>query len=53
LLFEGGHRWIDVRRFGLLSTLPLAVATHTIPSRFPFPEAECLARVPAPTQGCT
>ena len=53
LLFEGGHRWIDVRRFGLLSTLPLAVGTHTIPSRFPFPEAECLARVPAPTQGCT
>jgi hypothetical protein len=53
LLFEGGHRWIDVRRFGLLSTLPLALATHTIPSRFPFPEGECLARVPAPTQGCT
>ena len=53
LLFEGGHRWIDMRRFGLLSTLPLAVATHTRPSRFPFPEAECLARVPAPTQGCT
>ena len=53
LLFEGGHRWIDVRRFGLLSTLPIAVPSHTVPSRFPFPEAECLARVPAPTQGCT
>jgi hypothetical protein len=53
LLFEGGHRWIDARRFGLLSTLPKALPTHTIPSRFPFPEAECLARVPAPTQGCT
>jgi hypothetical protein len=53
LLFEGGHRWIDARRFGLLSTLPLALPTHTVPSRFPFPEAECLARVPAPTQGCT
>jgi len=53
LLFEGGHRWIDARRFGLLSTLPLALASHTVPSRFPFPEAECLARVPAPTQGCT
>jgi hypothetical protein len=51
LLFEGGHRWIDARRFGLLSTLPKALPTHTIPSRFPFPEAECLARVPAPT-GC-
>lgn len=53
LLFEGGHRWIDMRRFGLLSTLPLALPTHTVPTRFPFPEAECLARVPAPTQGCT
>ncbi|HEY3133505.1 MAG TPA: RagB/SusD family nutrient uptake outer membrane protein [Gemmatimonadaceae bacterium] len=53
LLFEGGHRWIDARRFGLLSTLPKALPSHNIMSRFPFPEAECLARVPAPTQGCT
>ena len=53
LLFEGGHRWIDARRFGLLTTLPKALPTHTVPSRFPFPEAECLARVPAPSQGCT
>jgi len=53
LLFEGGHRWIDTRRFGLLSTLPKALPTHTVPSRFPFPEAECLSRVPAPAQGCT
>jgi hypothetical protein len=53
LLFEGGHRWIDARRFGRLATLPNALPEHTIMSRFPFPEAECLARVPAPTQGCT
>ena len=53
LLFEGGHRWIDSRRFGVLATLPRALPSHTVPSRFPFPEAECLARVPAPTQGCT
>ena len=53
LLFEGGHRWIDVRRFGRLNTLPKALPTHNIFSRFPFPEAECLARVPEPTQGCT
>lgn len=53
LLFEGGHRWIDARRFGLLNTLPKALPTHNIFSRFPFPEAECLARVPAPSQGCT
>jgi hypothetical protein len=53
LLFEGGHRWIDARRFGRLGLLPLAVSTHTVQSRFPFTEAECLARVPAPTEGCT
>lgn len=53
LLFEGGHRWIDARRFGLLSTLPKALPAHSIMGRFPFPEAECLARVPAPSQGCT
>jgi hypothetical protein len=43
LLFEG-HRWIDVRRFGLLETLPRDVATHTIVARWPIPESECLAR---------
>lgn len=53
LLFEGGHRWIDARRFNLLNTLPKALPTHNVFSRFPFPEAECLARVPAPSQGCT
>lgn len=57
LLFEGGHRWIDMRRYGLLNTLPLAVTGpagtgHTRPPRFPFPEAECLARSAPPT-GCT
>lgn len=53
LLFEGGHRWIDARRFGLLATLPRALPEHRVFGRFPFPEAECLARVPAPAQGCT
>jgi hypothetical protein len=51
LMFEGGHRWIDARRHGRLSTLPLALPTHRVHTRFPFPEAECLARVPAPA-GC-
>lgn len=44
LLFEGGHRWIDARRFGRLAALPRALPSHTVPTRFPFPEAECLAR---------
>jgi hypothetical protein len=51
LMFEGGHRWIDARRHGRLNTLPVALSTHRVHSRFPFPEAECLARVPAPA-GC-
>ncbi len=52
LMFEGGHRWIDARRFNRLDTLPKALPTHNVHSRFPFTEAECLARVPAPAQGC-
>jgi hypothetical protein len=53
LLFEGGHRWIDARRHGRLAQLPRALATHPVPpSRFPYPESECLARDPAPAQGC-
>lgn len=48
LLFEGGHRWIDTRRLNRQTDLPLALATHNRQSRFPFPEAECLARTPRP-----
>jgi starch-binding outer membrane protein, SusD/RagB family len=43
LLFEG-HRWIDVRRFGKLDTLPLDKADHTRNRRYPIPLAECNAR---------
>jgi len=54
LLFEGGHRWIDLRRFGI--PLPLdkevddppdaknAEKKHTRNLRFPVPLAECDAR---------
>lgn len=52
LMLEGGHRWIDARRFGLLATLPKALPTHNIPTRFPFPEGECLARLPEKPAGC-
>jgi hypothetical protein len=52
LMFEGGHRWIDMRRVGLLSSLPKALPTHTVASRFPFPEGECLARLPDKPAGC-
>ncbi|MGH7505637.1 MAG: RagB/SusD family nutrient uptake outer membrane protein, partial [Longimicrobiales bacterium] len=44
LLFEGGHRWIDLRRTGRLAELPLDRPNHRHNERFPIPEAECLAR---------
>jgi starch-binding outer membrane protein, SusD/RagB family len=43
LLFEG-HRWIDVRRFGRLDTLPLDKPEHVRNRRFPLPLSECNAR---------
>ena len=55
LAFEG-HRWIDVRRFGLLNTLPLdssdptavpGATPHVIIDHLPVPQAECLIRVHA------
>jgi len=44
LLFEGGHRWIDHRRFNRLADLPRDLPSHLVHARFPIPEAECLAR---------
>ncbi len=52
LLFEG-HRWIDVRRWNRLNTLPLDVAGHFRIKVQPVPQAECLfrARLAADLQG--
>lgn len=44
LLFEGGHRWIDARRYDRLDDLPLDQPEHTVPSAFPIPADELLAR---------
>jgi hypothetical protein len=53
LLFEGGHRWIDARRFGRLDKLPVFVTVDkdtgemtpdTLNARFPVPLSECNAR---------
>jgi len=52
LLFEGGHRWIDVRRFNQLSTLPIFIGKDAdgkdVPDklnvRYPIPLGECNAR---------
>jgi starch-binding outer membrane protein, SusD/RagB family len=44
LLFEGGHRWIDMRRYNKLNELPLDAAGHRVHERFPIPLAEMDAR---------
>jgi starch-binding outer membrane protein, SusD/RagB family len=50
LLLEG-FRWIDARRFGKLSTLPLDLPTHFVAKVVPIPKAECDARLVKPN-GC-
>ncbi|HET6230814.1 MAG TPA: RagB/SusD family nutrient uptake outer membrane protein [Longimicrobiaceae bacterium] len=53
LLYEGGFRWMDLRRFGLLSSLDGYPRTgDKIAEYFPIPFAECLQR-PAGTPGCS
>lgn len=39
-LFMEGHRWFDMRRYGLLSKLPLDLATHKILDKFPKQQNE-------------
>ena len=50
LIIEG-MRWIDVRRFGKLSSLPLDLPTHFVAKVVPIPKAECDARDVKPN-GC-
>jgi starch-binding outer membrane protein, SusD/RagB family len=52
LYFEG-HRWIDLRRYNRLSTLPRDAAAHRVFSSFPFPQNECLARNNQPADACS
>lgn len=44
LLWEGGHRLIDLRRYNRLDELPLDQPTHQINAQFPIPLDEQLAR---------
>ena len=53
LLCEGGHRWIDLRRYGRLGTLPRDLPNHSRFDKLPFPSADCAAYSPPPTQGCS
>lgn len=43
LLLEG-HRWVDVRRFGRLNTLPAGGTGFTVANNQVVPQLECLAR---------
>ncbi|WP_284350502.1 RagB/SusD family nutrient uptake outer membrane protein [Roseisolibacter agri] len=43
LLLEG-HRWIDVRRFGRLASLPLGGTGFTVARQQVVPQAECIYR---------
>ncbi|HET7502164.1 MAG TPA: RagB/SusD family nutrient uptake outer membrane protein [Kofleriaceae bacterium] len=52
LLFEGGFRWIDARRFGRTDELAhSAPAESVLNIRLPFPAAECNARPGEPACG--
>ena len=52
LLYEGGWRWLDLRRFGLLDRLDNYPRQGDYsPEAFPLPFAECLARGVG-SQGC-
>ncbi|MGH7541340.1 MAG: RagB/SusD family nutrient uptake outer membrane protein [Gemmatimonadota bacterium] len=44
LLFEGGHRWIDLRRYGKLDELPLDLPSHQVNAAYPIPLDETAAR---------
>ncbi len=43
LFFEGGHRWIDMRRYGRLDELPTDLPTHSVAARYPIPIEETSA----------
>jgi hypothetical protein len=50
-LMMEGHRWIDMRRYGLLAQLPLDIATgpnkNFVAKVMPIPQGECLVRANA------
>ncbi len=51
LFDEYGHRWVDMRRYGRLSLLPKALASHRVFPIVPLPLDECNQRNPQP-KGC-
>jgi hypothetical protein len=53
LLFEGGHRWTDLRRYGRLETLPLDLPQHRRFDKFPFPQFDCDTYSPQPPKAAS
>lgn len=52
LYMEGGHRWLDLRRYDLLDRIPLDIPDAVVHVRFPIPLDECLSRgLPANCSG--
>ena len=43
LFFEGGHRWIDARRYDRLDELPLDLPSHQVAQEYPVPIEETSA----------
>ena len=52
LVWEGGQRWLDMRRYAILAQLPRARATDKVFPYAPLPDNECIPRDPDPA-GCT
>ena len=52
LVYEFGHRWVDLARYGMLTTLPKDDPTHRIWPALPFSETECNFRRDENLTGC-
>ena len=52
LVWEGGFRWIDARRFGFLGSLPVDRAGDKRFSRIQIPQSECTPRPDPKPAGC-
>ncbi len=53
LVWEGGYRWIDLRRFGLLTQLPIDRTGDKRFERIQIPLSECTPRPDPKPAGCT
>ena len=56
LVFEWGHTWIDMNRYGKLTEIPVLgppSADQRLHDAMPYPLSECLPREPDVPAGCT